>query len=418
MLLITALALVVTTVFSACPFFGEHDVGKLFDTDCADLVDVKGLRKNKQVDPDPGQGTVMGCQCDSECGATPDFGGSNCDWCYTKNGCGKWAYTRLRYYDYCVYPTKDETSSWQYKQSSTWNQVSAENSHGSFPNIAGLFAESIQTSFDNRWDFMPAGRLKYIHSMGAVCQMEMKINSDKYTGIFQRGSAEGLLRMGPANDYTQTALYKFTPGMGFKFFRTGQESANWVSLYTLDGQDSYNFFYNNQSNHIPGTSNPAIYALQAKFEQGSGCAQQVGLSHAARWSQDGFEVSQPVFPFQITFEPTESVTGIFPDTYYSIDRLFEYFQRILPGTTVWNVYAKDGPSASDELIGSITTLSGCVESSYGDSKLFFRHQRVEEDWQEMASRGVDWLNTQDLQAACTHSSVSITPPANCSYEKY
>ncbi len=83
MLLITAL--VVTTVFSACPFFGEHDVGKLFDTDCADLVDVKGLRKNKQVDPDPGQGTVnnfftipkfllccwffsevMGCQCDSK----------------------------------------------------------------------------------------------------------------------------------------------------------------------------------------------------------------------------------------------------------------------------------------------------------------------------------------------------------------
>ena len=41
------------------------------------------------------------------------------------------------------------------------------------------------------------------------------------------------------------------PGMGLKFLRDGMDSANLVAMYSVDGQDSWNFFKNDFSNHIP-----------------------------------------------------------------------------------------------------------------------------------------------------------------------
>ena len=41
------------------------------------------------------------------------------------------------------------------------------------------------------------------------------------------------------------------PGMGLKFLRDGVDSANLVAMYSVDGQESWNFFKNDFSNHIP-----------------------------------------------------------------------------------------------------------------------------------------------------------------------
>ena len=41
------------------------------------------------------------------------------------------------------------------------------------------------------------------------------------------------------------------PGMGLKFLRDGMDSANLVAMYSVDGQESWNFFKNDFSNHIP-----------------------------------------------------------------------------------------------------------------------------------------------------------------------
>lgn len=42
-----------------------------------------------------------------------------------------------------------------------------------------------------------------------------------------------------------------TPGIGLKFLRDGIDSANLVAMYSVAGQDSWNFFANDFSNHIP-----------------------------------------------------------------------------------------------------------------------------------------------------------------------
>jgi len=61
------------------------------------------------------------------------------------------------------------------------------------------------------------------------------------------------------------------------------------------------------------------------------------------------------------------------------------------------VYAWEDPGRIDEeedigekkVIGSIITTSDFVTSAYGDSQLFFKHGRFEDDIEE---NGEDWLN--------------------------
>ena len=55
---------------------------------------------------------------------------------------------------------------------------------------------------------------------------------------------------------------------------------------------------------------------------------------------------------------------------------------IPPGTRLFDVHALDKPEAlggEEKLIGKIYTTSEMVTSIYGDTRLFFRHKRFEED---------------------------------------
>jgi hypothetical protein len=52
------------------------------------------------------------------------------------------------------------------------------------------------------------------------------------------------------------------------------------------------------------------------------------------------------------------------------------------GTTLFNVFAYDEPPIFDgreNWIGEIVTTSDVVTSTYGDTRIFFRHKRFEED---------------------------------------
>ena len=51
------------------------------------------------------------------------------------------------------------------------------------------------------------------------------------------------------------------PGMGLKFLRDGVDSANLVAMYSVDGQESWNFFKNDFSNHIPESGGTLSYAF-------------------------------------------------------------------------------------------------------------------------------------------------------------
>merc|ERR1712020_401047 len=90
--------------------------------------------------------------------------------------------------------------------------------------LVELFKESVFTTFDNEWDVVPAGRVKVVHSNGAVCKFEIDIERSKYTGVLKNGRKTGIPRMGSATDVANGA--GVVPGMAFKFLRTGARSAN------------------------------------------------------------------------------------------------------------------------------------------------------------------------------------------------
>ena len=106
---------------------------------------------------------------------------------------------------------------------------------------------------------------KVIHTVGAVGRVEWRdVGGHNYSGIF-KGAQHGLARCFPfflvKYDLKQhrlslalepdTEKLNTAPGMGLKFLRDGVDSANLVAMYSVDGQESWNFFKNDFSNHIP-----------------------------------------------------------------------------------------------------------------------------------------------------------------------
>ena len=66
-------------------------------------------------------------------------------------------------YDYCKYSADEsyESQTAEAKQAFLWSRVVAEaKESGSWPNQAGIFAESVKTSFDDYSDVFPGGRTK------------------------------------------------------------------------------------------------------------------------------------------------------------------------------------------------------------------------------------------------------------------
>ena len=105
---------------------------------------------------------------------------------------------------------------------------------------------------------------KVIHTVGVVGRVEWRdLGGHDYSGIF-KGAQHGLARWVSVSSTTSASFPRLSlalepdtsklntaPGMGLKFLRDGMDSANLVAMYSVDGQESWNFFKNDFSNHIP-----------------------------------------------------------------------------------------------------------------------------------------------------------------------
>ena len=169
------------------------------------------------------------------------------------------------------------------------------------------------------------------------------------------------------------------PGMGVKFLRDGVDSANFVAMFGVDGQETLNFFANDWSNHIPDVKSASLIPLELRFKTATEWIQTVGLSDMAAFAQDGSAEASPVFPWKLRFEPTGEWN--MPDTTY--DQTFEEYLATIPsGSKLFSIYAMDVPEelgGTEALIGSFVTDSQLVTSYWGDEHMYFRHQRMDDD---------------------------------------
>jgi len=258
-----------------------------------------------------------------------------------------------------------------------------EGTKGKYPSFftlaRSMFFDDFSPTVDHMSDFIPYDHDKRIHSVGGVATMEFVSPYDhSYTGLF-KGTPYAAVRLSSARPYSHSAGP--IPGLGVKFFIDGKPSVNFVAMNSLDGQDSGNFFERDFSSHVGASDAFSKKLLAWSFEKASKPANMVGLSEIASYTNDGSEETNPNFPFEIILVPNKELRMKHSDMKKTNEELQRVLESIPIGTKIYEVYGRASPTADREPIGEMVITSQMVYSEFGDRDLFFRHQRMEDDFE-------------------------------------
>jgi len=244
---------------------------------------------------------------------------------------------------------------------------------------------------------------KLIHTVGVVSQGKLTITNNplNYTGIFASGADNIIIRMSTAQQPTsEGGNVTFLPALVIKYLRDGVPSANSFAMFSLLGQNSYNFFKHDLSNHVPifGPWAPTAQQLVLDaFLAASSWPTMIGLSDMASWDQLGNHATSPRFPYRLVFHPADKWHNYFPDSYPGMPYNEQLSKALSPGL-LYTIYAQDQPPFSDNSqlikIGTVDMTTGSM-SHFGDRTLFMAHTRFENDldvfpnWEAGAQQDID-----------------------------
>jgi hypothetical protein len=235
----------------------------------------------------------------------------------------------------------------------------------------------------------PADYQKPLHAHGAMAKVKFAaVPGNPYTGLFQ-GADSGLLRLSVTGDPADRG---FAPGLAWKAFVDGKPSENVSALYTLSGQGTnYNYFANELSQYVVPEVNESL-GTTILFSVVSAKPTLLKLNDMAEVSQQGVAVATPKSPTQIYFVPRTELKNRFSSAAHDFrsDLL-----TLTAGTTLYDVYATSMeiktsiiPSISRNYasqrrnsaikIGEMQLSSDMIASEFGDSGVFFKHQRNED----------------------------------------
>jgi hypothetical protein len=255
--------------------------------------------------------------------------------------------------------------------------------------VGGLIGSILWNKVKERTDVAPEGYEKPLHAYGAMAKVKfVPVANNGYTGLFH-GSDHGLLRLSVTGDPADRG---FAPGLAWKAFIDGKPSENVSALYTLSGQGgNHNFFANELSQYVLPEVNDTL-GTTLLFSAVSLRPTQLRLDDMAEVSQDGTPVTQVKAPTQIYFVPRTEVKSRFTSEPHD----FRNDLLTLPtGTKLYDVYATSMaiktsiiPSvslsyanqrrSSATKIGELELTSPFIASAFGDSGIFFKHQRYED----------------------------------------
>jgi len=338
-----------------------------------------------------------GCTCINACGASHTQN-HRCDWCNVDESCSQRQDDKRGSYDYCSYQTDHfEALSATRKMDQIWEQVVSNSSSGPVLSPAetfgALMTQSMISTFDTVRDTLPDSRrnMKVGHQQGTVLQIDFEVDSGSpYSGMLAAGTHRGLMRLGSASPPEQATQ----PGLALKFLRSGVHSANTVALRGPAG--SGNFFEEPLSTH--GELLEEIDSL-GKLSQASGCRTMTGISDLCSYAQNGDQVKHLNFPYELRFVAPEPMQfKVDPNATDKSAELLSKLAGIPKDTHLYDVLAKASPTAAWVRLGSIFSRSASLTSMFGDTQLFFRHQRMEEDF----AKRPEWLPQID-RAFCDES---------------
>lgn len=104
---------------------------------------------------------------------------------------------------------------------------------------------------------------------------------------------------------------------------------------------------------------------------------ELGCSDFTGFNEDGVSVEENVFPYAVCLKPRLKV-----DDFLRGETFVDDLCKIPFGTIIYDIYCIRDPSRAQEIskIGEIKTESEVVVSG-GDSGIFFKHQKREEDFE-------------------------------------
>ena len=110
------------------------------------------------------------------------------------------------------------------------------------------------------------------------------------------------------------------------------------------------------------------------------CVNKVGISDLCTHDQDGKKSEEIKFPFKLTLVPTGdfSIPNKKPDSFKSY---VQDLANLIPkDTELYKVKASMNPDDQNgSIIGNLVTEGPCVTSNFGDTKLSFKHQSIQDD---------------------------------------
>ena len=126
-------------------------------------------------------------------------------------------------------------------------------------------------------------------------------------------------------------------------------------------------------------TDPKRFVLAKKFCTSGHCITKNGISNLAVIDQDGNKPDTPNAPFKVTLVPTGEVQ-FSEDQPASMAAFMAGFTSIPVGSKLYEFRVHMNPDDKDGTkLGHMVTIDKCVTSHFGDTKMQFKHQGIEED---------------------------------------
>lgn len=223
-------------------------------------------------------------------------------------------------------------------------------------------------------DELPPDRPKLVHTYGSCARVSLHITEKHpFTGMLEKGG-DALVRFSDAKGGGT-----FLPSLAFKFFIDGRASTNVLVLpseYREKGD--IRCFSSTYCNATPPAKEVDTKLVQNRFQA---TAKALGatrlysvylpLHDFASIRADGTKPESPVVPDRLEFVPTDEVKKICPE----LPEFRKALAAIPSGTVLFKVFAAPKIDAPLQLIGEVRQESPWVASAYGDTRLFFQHDR-------------------------------------------
>mmetsp|Transcript_36163 Transcript_36163/g.82440 ORF Transcript_36163/g.82440 Transcript_36163/m.82440 type:complete len:375 (+) Transcript_36163:12-1136(+) len=303
-----------------------------------------------------------------------------------------------------------------------WEKITNSSYSKPFPNdwyssleMLKLFTESMDEPFDRFSDEFPAGRLRLIHSLGAIAKVSFVSANSSYTGMFQ-GADYGFARLSLARKPDP-----FAPGMAVKLLRDSSYSANIICMYGLDGQTSYNFFENQFKTWIADPTEASLKVLLKRFETGALNATHLAVDGLATATQTGEMVPNPSAPGALYFVPNPAL--VFGDDPHDFR---DDLVSLPSGTKLYDVIATTTPClcsgqpcnnvsdcADTVRVGELVMQSEFVASQWGDQGIFFQHYRHTKKEVRTCAYSVPLSDDYCVRMAGDHDKMCWSGDADC-----